>query len=36
VLASENPIAVVDDQGRAIGAVDRQMMIRALYPQDHA
>jgi len=34
VLASEKPIAVVDDQGRSIGAIDRSVMIRALYPED--
>ena len=36
VLNSEKPIAVVDDQGRSIGAIDRQRMIQALYPEDRA
>jgi hypothetical protein len=33
VLASNTPIAVIDDHGKAIGAVDREMMIKALYPE---
>lgn len=33
VLSSDKPIAVVDDTGRAVGAVTRDMMIAALYPQ---
>jgi glycine betaine/proline transport system ATP-binding protein len=36
VLSSDKPIAVVDDAGRAIGAIDRSMMIAALYPQGRA
>ena len=36
VLGSEKPIAVVDDQGRSIGAIDRQRMIQALYPEERA
>ena len=36
VLGSEKPIAVVDDQGRSIGAIDRQRMIHALYPEERA
>jgi glycine betaine/proline transport system ATP-binding protein len=32
VLSSEKPIAVVDSEGRSIGAIDRAAMIRALYP----
>lgn len=34
VLASDHPIAVIDEKGQTIGAVDRDIMIRALYPQD--
>ena len=33
VLSSDKPIAVVDDTGRAVGTVTRDMMIAALYPQ---
>ena len=33
VLASEAPIAVLDVNGKAIGSVDREMMIKALYPE---
>ncbi|MEI8178625.1 ATP-binding cassette domain-containing protein [Aestuariivirga sp.] len=36
VLASEKPIAVVDAEGRCIGAIDRTAMIRALYPEERA
>lgn len=34
VLASEKPIAVIDAEGRSIGAIDRAAMIRALYPDE--
>lgn len=34
VLASEKPIAVINDEGRSIGAIDRAAMIRALYPDE--
>jgi glycine betaine/proline transport system ATP-binding protein len=33
VLASQVPLAVIDDGGRVMGNVDRQMMIAALYPE---
>jgi glycine betaine/proline transport system ATP-binding protein len=33
VLASDKPIAVLDDHGKAIGAIDREIMIEALYPE---
>jgi glycine betaine/proline transport system ATP-binding protein len=33
VLASQVPLAVIDDGGRVMGSVDRQMMIAALYPE---
>jgi len=36
VLASDKPIAVIDDAGQAIGAVDRERMIAALYPAGRA
>ena len=36
VLSSDKPIAVTDDQGRSIGAIDRETMIRALYPEGRA
>ena len=36
VLGSEKPIAVIDADGRSIGAIDRQAMIRALYPGERA
>lgn len=36
VLGSEKPIAVIDTDGRSIGAIDRQAMIRALYPGERA
>lgn len=36
VLASEKPIAVIDAEGRSIGAIDRAAMIRALYPDERA
>ena len=32
VLASDVPIAVVDDSGKRVGAVNRALMIAALYP----
>ena len=34
VLSSDKPIAVVDEDGKAVGNIDRGMMIAALYP-DH-
>jgi glycine betaine/proline transport system ATP-binding protein len=36
VLSSDKPIAVTDDEGRSIGAIDRETMIRALYPEGRA
>ena len=36
VLGSDTPVAVVDEQGRRIGTVDRETMIEALYPQARA
>jgi glycine betaine/proline transport system ATP-binding protein len=36
VLASEKPIAVLDEYGQAIGTIDRHMMIRALYPTERS
>ncbi len=36
VLSSDKSIAVVDDQGRSVGAVNRDVMIRALYPSGQA
>ena len=36
VLASDEPIAVVNDEGHSVGTIDRAMMIRALYPQGRA
>ena len=36
VLGSEKPIAVIDAAGQSIGAIDRQAMIRALYPGERA
>jgi glycine betaine/proline transport system ATP-binding protein len=32
VLSSDKAIAVIDDDGRPVGAIDREMMIAALYP----
>jgi glycine betaine/proline transport system ATP-binding protein len=34
VLASDKPIAVIDDVGRAVGSVTRELMIAALFPND--
>ena len=36
VLGSETPIAVIGPDGRSIGAIDRQAMIRLLYPGESA
>jgi len=35
VLASDKPIAVIDDAGRPVGSVSREMMIAALFPESH-
>ncbi|MGE3875293.1 MAG: glycine betaine/L-proline ABC transporter ATP-binding protein [Parvibaculaceae bacterium] len=32
VLSSDKTIAVIDDEGQPVGAIDRAMMIAALYP----
>ncbi len=32
VLSSDKSIAVIDDEGRPVGAINREMMIAALYP----
>ncbi|MCB1378948.1 MAG: glycine betaine/L-proline ABC transporter ATP-binding protein, partial [Alphaproteobacteria bacterium] len=34
VLSANKPLAVVDDQGRAVGSIDRERMIAALYPEN--
>jgi glycine betaine/proline transport system ATP-binding protein len=34
VLSSDKMIAVIDEDGRAVGAIDRRMMIAALYPEE--
>jgi glycine betaine/proline transport system ATP-binding protein len=36
VLGSDKSIAVVDEEGRSIGTVNRDVMIRALYPAGQA
>lgn len=36
VLASDKPIAVIDDAGATIGAITRELMIAALYPDSRA
>ena len=33
-LSSDNAIAVIDDQGQPVCAINRDMMIAALYPGD--
>ena len=34
VLSSDKTIAVIDDAGQPVGAINREMMIAALYPGD--
>ena len=34
VLSSDKAIAVIDEEGRPVGAIDRKRMIAALYPDD--
>ncbi len=34
ILASDGPLAVVDDAGRPIGSVNRAIMIAAMFPED--